>query len=91
MVRAATIVGTIVALALLGYMLNSINLTPTSALSSVPEQSLENLASTKNVLNLEANYIWYNRILDTLFQAVVLLTALLSVLVLFRKEAGHGG
>jgi len=91
MVRAATVVGTLVAIALLGYMLNSLDLTPLSALTSVPQQSIENLASAENVLNLEAGYIWYNRVLDTVFQAVVLLVALLSVLVLFRKEAGHGG
>lgn len=88
--RPASVIGALVTLALLWYMLNAVQLTPLDLISSIPGQAIENLAPPANAVGYEANYIWYNRILDTIFQALVLLTALISVMVLFRRGGSHG-
>jgi len=78
-----TICGVIVAVALIVSLIYIFLGTPIDVLTVSPPHEF---SSPEQILNFEVSYLWNERGLDTVFQAVVLFAALAGILSLMRKE-----
>jgi len=78
-----TICGAIVAVILIVSLIYIYLGTSPAMLTTYPPHEL---SSADQILNFEVSYLWNERGLDTVFQAVVLFAALTGILSLMRKE-----
>lgn len=77
------ICGIIIAVALIISLIYIYLETPTTVLTIYPPHEFSSL---EQILNFEVSYLWNERGLDTVFQAVVLFSALAGILSLMRRE-----
>lgn len=75
--------GAIIAVILIASLIYIYLGTPTTMLTTSPPHEF---SSADRILNSEVSYLWNERGLDTVFQAVVLFAALAGILSLMRKE-----
>jgi len=77
------ICGAIVAVILIVSLIYIYLGTPVTMLTTSPPHEF---SSIDQILNFEVSYLWNERGLDTVFQAVVLFAALTGILSLMRRE-----
>jgi len=78
------VAGAILAIILTLTLISIIAFTPQDLFTPHPREA--SLSTRGGISNHESSYLWGERILDTLFQAWVIFTALVCILALLRRE-----
>ncbi len=79
------VAGGIVAVVLMGLIFLSVFPVSTKVFTFYPEEAKSGFSSREKSVAAETKYIWNERMMDTLLQSLVILTAVVCVAALMRK------